>query len=438
MNKLKYLIPVCLIGLIGCADLNELEPINSVPSNTAVSTEGSARAALNGMYSDMQDATLVFDGFLGLPQYFSDECDFTGTFPTRLEFGNLNVFPANTTMGAVYSDLYQVINIANNVIELIPTVVQDGFEDFEKDDLVAQAKFIRAHCYLHLTTLWKDVPMPLTATKEVGEILEIPATSQSEIYAQIMTDLEAAEIALTAETGPNQASKQAARALMARVNLYLGDYAAAGTMAENALGSGFTELPAYMTDEIYSLGFTSVDGNSLQFFYGPASLGGRYSIAPSATIVAAYEAGDARRDMSVSPDGTFCIKYPDWDAGNNGNGTDPVLFVRHAEMVLIVAEAAAEAGDFDKASNWINLVRSRAGLGDVTLNASNYVDMILQERFVEFAFEGPFRLIDLRRRGKALEVLGPIGYESCDDVWPLPQRDVDRNTNLDQNDCCNC
>ena len=211
MNKLKYLLPVCLIVFIGCADLDELEPINSVPSATAVSTEGSARAAVNGMYSDMQDPDLVFDGFLGLPQYFSDECDFTGTFPTRLEFGNLNVFPANGTMGTAFSDLYQVINIANNVIELIPAVVQDGFEDVEKDDLVAQARFMRAHCYLHLTTLWKDVPMPLTATKEVGEILEIPATSQSEIYAQIMRDLEAAEVSLLSETGPEQASKQADR-----------------------------------------------------------------------------------------------------------------------------------------------------------------------------------------------------------------------------------
>lgn len=439
MNKLKYILPVCLLVVIGCADLNELEPINSVPSSTAVSSEGSARASVNGMYSDMQDPTLVFDGFLGLPQYFTDECDFTGTFPTRLEFGNLNVFPANSTMGAVFSDLYQVINIANNVIELIPAVTQDGFEDVEKDDLVAQAKFIRAHCYLHLTTLWQDIPMPLTPTKEVGEVLEITATAQAAVYTQIMSDLMDAEASLAAETGPTQASKQAARALMSRVNLYQGNYAAAGSMAETVLGTGFdlTTVP-YMEDQLYSLGFTSTDGNSLPFFYGTADLGGRYSIAPSATLVASYEAGDARRDMSVSADGTYCIKYPDWNAGNNGNGVDPVMFVRHAEMALIIAEAAAEAGDFGKASAWINQVRNRAGLGDVTLDASNYVDMLLQERFVEFAFEGPFRLLDLRRRGKALEVLGPIGYESCDDIWPLPQADVDRNTNLNQNDCCNC
>ena len=107
-------------------------------------------------------------------------------------------------------------------------------------------------------------------------------------------------------------------------------------------------------------------------------------------------------------------------------------------MVLIAAEAAAETGDFETANTYFNQVRARAGLEEKTLNASNYVDLILAERFVEFAFEGAFRLIDLRRRGIAEQVLGPIGYDACDSVWPLPQRDIDRNPQLEQNNCCNC
>ena len=94
--------------------------------------------------------------------------------------------------------------------------------------------------------------------------------------------------------------------------------------------------------------------------------------------------------------------------------------------------------DFTNANAWFNQVRQRVGLADKTLDAGNHVDIILQERFVEFGFEDPFRLINLRRKGKVLEVLDSIGYESCDDVWPLPQREVDRNTNLIQNAYCNC
>ena len=42
----------------------------------------------------------------------------------------------------------------------------------------------------------------------------------------------------------------------------------------------------------------------------------------------------------------LALKYPSFDAANAGAATDPIFFIRHAEMVLIIAEAAAEQGDF--------------------------------------------------------------------------------------------
>ena len=205
-------------------------------------------------------------------------------------------------------------------------------------------------------------------------------------------------------------------------------------------GFDLTTIP-YLDDQIYTLGFTSTDGNVLNFFYGPADFGGRYSIGPSAAIIAAFEEGDLRKDRTLdltSADVPFGVKYPSFDAGIAGTATDPIYFIRHAELVLIAAEAAAEMGDFATANSFYNQVRARAGLAARTLDASNFVDLLLAERFVEFAFEGPARLIDLRRKGKAMEVLSPIGYDPCDDVWPLPQREIDRNINLVQNACCNC
>ena len=157
--------------------------------------------------------------------------------------------------------------------------------------------------------------------------------------------------------------------------------------------------------------------------------------------MAAFEQDDPRFLATIDTSSAavpYGVKYPDFAAGFSDTATDPIFFIRHAEMVLIIAEAYAEMGNFTEANNWFNQVRQRVGMPDITLDASNFVDAILQERFVEFGFEGPFRLIDLRRKGKAEEVLGPIGYDACDDVWPLPQRDVDRNPNLEQNDCCNC
>jgi len=442
INNFLILIATISLSLFSCADLEDISPINSIPTETAITTEASAKAALNGVYSEVQDADLVFDGWLALPQFFSDEANATGTFPTRLEFGNLNVFPANNTMATVFSDLYEVINVANNVIALVPGVSEDGFTDAEKNNIVAEAKFLRAMCYLHLVTLWQDVPLVLVPTVDVGDVLNVVISSKDEIYNQIKTDLNDAVTNLTAPNSTFRASQQSANALLARVALYQGNWAEAQSKAESVLGAGFdlTTVP-YLSDQIYSLNFTTNDGNSLGFFYGTDDLGGRYSIGPSTALIAAFEPGDARFAATIDSSSftlPYGLKYPSFEAANAGVATDPIYFIRHAEMVLIAAEAAAEQGDFDTASTYFNQVRTRAGLAEITLDADNYVDTILKERFTEFAFEGPQRLIDLRRRGKAEEVLGPIGYDACDAVWPLPQRDVDRNVNLQQNNCCNC
>lgn len=430
-----------LLLLNSCAELEgEVAPINSIPSSDAINSAATAAAALNGVYSEFQDND--FDTWLSLAQFFSDEADATGTFPTRLEYGNLNVFPANGTAAGVFTNLYNIINNANNVIALAPGVEDPSFGPAVKADAIAQARFCRAHAYLQLVTLWQEVPLVTTPTSDVGEVLNVAKSSISDIYALIVSDLNDAATNVSAATGPFAASQQAANALLARVALYQNNYSEAMSKAMQVLGPDFdlTTVP-YLSDQIYSLGYTASDGNVLNFFYGPSDFGGRYSIGPSLTLRNAFETGDIRKDLTFNDQDAsvpFGTKYPSFGAGISGTATDPIMFVRHAEMVMIIAEAAAAQGDFDTANRWFNQVRLRAGLAPMILDAGNYVDAILAERFVEFALEGPSRLIDLRRLGKAEEVLGPLGYDACDSVWPLPQRDIDRNINLQQNNCCNC
>ena len=423
-----------------CADLDELAPNNDIPTDQAITDLASATAALNGVYDQLQAND--FDRWLALPQFFSDEAEATGTFPSRLEFGNLNVTTSNTTMAAVFTDLYENINRANNIITLVPGVVDENFSSDSRTDIVAQAKFIRAQNYLQLVTLWGEVPIILEPTSEVGEILNVAKSTVAEVYNQAIADFTEASTNLSADTGPTVASKQSANAYLARIALYQERWGDAMLFAQSVLGDGFdlTAVP-YLDDQVYSLAYTAIDGNTLNFFYGPSDFGGRYSIGPSQALINAFEPGDLRFAQTIDTSSAsvpYGLKYPSFSSGIAGTATDPIYFIRHAEMVFIMAEAAAEMGDFATASTWLNQVRTRAGLSELTLDASNYIDLILQERFVEFAFEGPFRLLDLRRKGRALEVIGPIGYESCDEVWPLPQREMDRNPNLRQNTCCNC
>lgn len=433
---------------MSCADLDELQPINAISSDIAINNKQSADAAIAGLYDALQNEnTLLYDGWLMLPQFFSDEANCTGTFPTRLEFSNLNVFPSNTTMAGVFTDLYYAINVANNIIATVPTITEEDDPAMTAEvvqDFVAQARFVRAQCYLYLVTMWQEVPLITTPTTsdQIGEALFVTKNPVSEIYDQILADFDEASKNLLRATGPNVASRLAANAFLARVNLYLGNWSQAKTFAEAVLGPGFdlATVP-YLQDQIYSLGFSTADGNVINFFYGPAAFGGRYEIGPRFELIGAFEPGDLRFPMTVDTSSApvpFVTKYPSFSTGISGTATDPVFFIRHAEMVLIAAEAAAELSDFTTANAYFNQVRARAGLAPITLDANNYVDAILHERLTELAFEGNHRLIDLRRRGKAVEVLAPLGYDECDNVWPLPQREIDRNPNLVQNDCCNC
>ncbi|MCP9235599.1 RagB/SusD family nutrient uptake outer membrane protein [Lewinella sp. JB7] len=427
---------------LGCDDfsLDAVQPIDSVPLNLAVTDAKSAGAARAGVYNELQDATLTFDGYVASYTYFSDDSDWTGTFPTRAQFDNYNVLPSNGTMASVWADYYDVINTANNLLDVLPGVEDASLTESTRNSLLAEARFGRAIAYFHLVTGWGGVPIVLTPTVGVGEELNVPASTAADVYAQVIEDAQfAADNLGTGSLGMNPA---AANALLARVALMQGRYDDAGAFATLAIGADYdlTTVP-YLEDEIFYLKFSSTDGQSNAFFFGASGIGAsRYSIAPSQKLDDAYEEGDERRDLSIAfTDGgvRYGIKYDDFQAAA-GSQNDPIYFFRAAEQVLILAEVAARNGDFDTADKWINQVRNRAGLDDIELDADNFEDAILQERFVELAMEGGFRLWDLRRTGRAVSTLGPDGYDPCDDVWPFPQDNIDTNTALQQNNCCNC
>lgn len=150
--------------------------------------------------------------------------------------------------------------------------------------------------------------------------------------------------------------------------------------------------------------------------------------------------------------------------------------MRYAEILLTYAEAKVELGEVDASVlNAINTVRARAGQPNVsTSNVDQLREIIRRERVVEFAGEG-LRLIDLRRWGiygtaNSIPVVGaaldptdppPTPTFNTDGIpeysaasilkrintrnqtrtnekpkyklWPIPQGEIDKNKNIDQN-----
>lgn len=430
-------------GLTACDfyDLDSLEPVDSVAFDLAVVDAASARTARAGLYNEMQltDAgDEAFDAYLACWQYFSDECDWSGTFPTREEFDIYFVQPGNGTMAGIFTDFYEIVNATNLFLEAVDAAPSDGFPDELKNSLRGEARFARALAYFHLTQGWVDVPLVLTGTRAVDDALFVTPNSQTEVYDQIEEDLTfAAQNIDPAESlGITPATAQA---LHARVALYRESYQEALDLSTAVLGDAdLTSIP-YLDDEIFYLEYSSTDGNSLAFFYGPDVLNGRYSIHPSDALIASYEEGDLREELSIDTINAatpYGLKYENFDAAA-GAQDDPIRLLRLSEMALIAAEASGRLGDFDAAEDFLNPVRQRAGLDNIDdLDADNLTDVILQERFVELAMDGGHRLWDARRLGRAADLFGEA-YEECDDRWPFPTRELDRNPNLMQNSACN-
>src|SRR5207249_165489 len=117
----------------------------------------------------------------------------------------------------------------------------------------------------------------------------------------------------------------------------------------------------------------------------------------------------------------------------------PVL--RYADILLSRAEALNELnGPTQEALDLINLVRTRAGIANLTLaNATSkdvLRDLILRERGWEFYSEGK-RREDLLRHNKFISLAQARGLTNASNkhkLFPIPQAEIDANKACVQND----
>ncbi|MFL5810298.1 MAG: RagB/SusD family nutrient uptake outer membrane protein [Flavisolibacter sp.] len=106
--------------------------------------------------------------------------------------------------------------------------------------------------------------------------------------------------------------------------------------------------------------------------------------------------------------------------------------IRYADVLLMASEVQYRIGHESKSRLYLNAVRQRSGLSDVSSSGAALFDAIVKERQLELAFEG-FRFTDLVRWGLAKQELGPLGFNpSKHSLLPIPDYDV-RTAALTQN-----
>lgn len=480
----RVLVPIkqlCIIILLALTvtsckkDFIDLSPEDQISGANFFKTEAQFRQAVVAAYTPLRDF-LDNDFYTGEMRSDNTHYEFyqinRGTaYYMRENIADFTDDPTNSYTNAVYFHAYNGVSKANIILSRI-----DGgtLTEAAKNDIVGQAKFLRAFNYFKLVRYFGGVPLFLKEVTKADEAF-LPRATVAAVYEQIIADATDAIAKLgnpvfAAGKQSGQATKGAATMLLAEVYMTQKQYDKAEALLRTLPAMGYDLLPNYADV------FATTNKNSVESIFEVQYLeglqGGQQSVfiyrflprstnttvitgvktdnnttggwnTPTTDMINAYEADDKRKDASIAiAEGTYNAsnlftfsanksiidyvpaagkvgvpyikKYLHAHANpNNTNDNWPIY--RYADALLLLAEALNEQpGKSADALIYLNRIRTRA-FGDALHNTTTtdqaaLRDIIAHERRVELAFENR-RWHDLVRTGKAVEVMNAYGVK---------------------------
>ncbi len=493
-NLIKYsfiaLAAICICG--GCSDFLDRTPWDAVDPDQTFKSEDDAIAAVNGAYQPLQWAKLY-----------------------NMRIWTLDIVAGNSEVGAgggedgiETKDMANFITMPDNagVLDMwrgpSPGILRCNFvlanvagmdiDPTIKNRCLGEAHFLRALYYFIQVRLFGDVPL-LTEPQSIDDNLKPVRAPKEQVYELIISDLKSAAEMLPpsssySDTDLGRASKGAAKGLLAKVYLTLGDakyYPEIVTLCEEVEDLGYSLHADYSANfdptrkngkeslfEVQYYGKTNYDfwsnenqASWLSAFTGPRNAdfvsGGYGWNQPTAEFVNSYEEGDLRKDKTVLYLGCPAFDGKQYQSAYSGTGyslrkflvpksvspdynTSPANFpvLRYADILLIKAEALNAMGQTTAAEAPLYEVRHRAGLTDRStiegLTQAEMREKIIHERRMELAFEGD-RWFDLVRLDggnyakKFFNSIGKVNFSEKYLLMPIPQKEREANENLTQN-----
>lgn len=443
MNTSKYILSfLMLISFAACDDFLDVQPKESISDQATIVDKQSAETAVRGIYNALGNGGYYGTSFQSIGYLSGDNIQWTGSQSQVQEFINKRVNPENSTISSAWIAIYRTINRANNVLDKLPKVDDPQFSNALRDQFLGEAYFIRALAYFDLARVWGGVPIITKATSSPTDNVGIPRATVAETYAQVLSDLNAAEQLLPNTTDRYRATRKTVWALKARYYLYQKDWQKAEEFADKLLSDSDYELvtpySAFFANnargtkesvfEIFYNGTTEVNNHRAQ--WQPQNRGGTRQWAPNDTIV------QLLNDPNIGGDRSALVAQDNqgrWygDLYYRNPPSDPSFVIRIAELYLIRAEARAQQNKLTAALADLNAVRNRAGLINSTATKQEEILLAIEnERRVEFALE-PHRWFDIVRTGRASEVFNlddPNRY-----VLPIPIEQIQIDKALTQN-----
>lgn len=226
MKKYKMITLCALVaaGVTSC-DLDE-KPSSYYEKDAYFQTYNHAKMAVVGIYDCLSIDKHYGQFEMATPS--SDDTYYiqgTGTDNTRRDISHYMVKTTNTWIADLWKYKYMGIDRANYAIENIQNM--EGYEDdVDLQELVAQARFLRAFLAFDLVKYWGDVPFKTEYTFSYNDVAQ-GRVSREEIYKTIIDDLNFAKENLqqgNAGLSPEVPSQGAAHALLMRVYLQRAGY----------------------------------------------------------------------------------------------------------------------------------------------------------------------------------------------------------------------
>jgi starch-binding outer membrane protein, SusD/RagB family len=219
---------------------------------------------------------------------------------------------------------YDLINRANYLIKNVPRIPRDAnnFSEFNANQYIGEAKFLRAWAYFHLVMDYDSVPLVLQVTDSINNVPLIPATSQQIILDSIEADLKFAYNATdfvimvpnTFDAGlresPEQsrlrATKGAVSVLQAEVYLWRNKYTEAIEACRAWQNTGkypfilhssaewfniFVLRDNLFNEQIFQVNFSFATRETsplMKFTSNDPASGGEYMVAPSDNAIKTY------------------------------------------------------------------------------------------------------------------------------------------------------
>lgn len=418
MKKIfQYILFFNLICSYSSCDILEVNPKDFTAPDNFYSTEEELTSALYGVYFYMNDTYIgeynnIILGDLGTDVTYSRAGEFVPVF----QYYNMEA--PTIEFSDAWRVHYTAIGAANMVIN---RAQKSSVEGTYKDQVIAEAKVLRAYFYHNLVLLWGDVPL-WTDEFDIDVMPTLPRSPKTEVIEQIYDDLDKAIPNLPDNYAPEQLGRitsWAAKALWARVSLLQSDYQTAYAQANDVIGhsphallTNYADVFDWHNEFNSELIFvtprqrdcqgstihTSVSPqlNKERVVFDPLFKKGQTALRPDGKTVSSsdnlfqgfgnfvsyssyvnsFEEADTRVGMvswnslkmsngktvslkGIGKSNHYILKWMAFDEPNKNGGRD-IHHIRLAELYLILAEAANELDLPEEAVAALNEIRKRA------------------------------------------------------------------------------